>query len=333
MPPTISPLVIKNSSSYPEINPDGSGFIQGQNISVPYQHSATPSDNSIIYALSTVGKCDRCADPSYWYRAPSLDIKVLEEIAAGVINLPADDAEKRLYVMQEQLYRLVKENPDLVLNSSDLQQFIYDNQWSSLDFIYFIGKYLAEGKQDVADILLGMWSPGNNAEMDDNYKRYYEWMIQMTNNRDWMPDREAVLAVANLCPVKSGTIVYAYRNLYNAITQKINKFDNSCGGELGKGVKKTQGFIRLKAKSVLAESNKTSILYPNPASDIVTVKANNIHNITIFDVMGKVVIEKKVANENGPNVIDVKSLPNGIFMVKIVDSLGHVTTNKLIVQH
>ena len=334
-----SKLYILNDPNYLQLNPDGSGntdvaFSITPTLGTDYKYeSVDPYGNQgaliLVLTQDLKNNIPRCGPTPFPHR--QFNIGILEEIAQGVINLPIDDAEKRLYVMQDQLYNLAKEDPTLVVNSGSIQQFIYDNQWSSLDFIYFIGKYLAEGKQDVAGILLGMWTPGN-AELDENYKRYYEWMIQMAQNPDWMPEKDAVLSVANLCPVKSGTIVYAYRNLYNAITQSINKFDNNCG-ELGRGVKKPQGFIRLKQKSIITKSNNNSILFPNPASDKVTLKANNINNIAVFDLMGKIVFEQKNAVSNRINMIDIRNLPNGFYVVKTTDTKGVISSNKLIVQH
>ena len=336
-----SKLYILDDAGFKKLNPDNSGGtdIVGPNnppSGTDYLYeSAIPSSGSqgalvLVPQGKLLNNVTRCGPTPYPYPHKLLNIGILEEIAQGVINLPIDDADKRLYVMQEQLYRLAKEDPTLVVNSGSIQQFIYDNQWSSLDFIYFIGKYLAEGKRDVADILLGMWT--GNSEMDVNYWTYYKWMITMAENRDWMPDKDAVLAVANLCPVKNGTIVYAYRNLFNAITQRINKFDNSCGGELGRGVKKQQGFIRLKPKPVIAESNNNSILFPNPDNNVVMFKQKNLKTISVVDMIGNVVLNKQLFSNNDAT-INVKGLTNGVYVIKSTTTDGKIASNKLIVQH
>lgn len=51
-----------------------------------------------------------------------------------------------------------------------------------------------------------------------------ESIANKDENKNGLPD---VYAYANRCPLKDGVIIYAFRNLYNALTGDINKFENN----------------------------------------------------------------------------------------------------------
>lgn len=77
-------------------------------------------------------------------------------------------------------------------------------------------------------------------------------------------------------------------------------------------------------------SSKVSVaLYPNPASDIVTVTSNlteEIDTISILDVSGK-----KLMSQNDSNVIDVRHLANGMYFITI--EVGQqIITKKLLIK-
>lgn len=59
-------------------------------------------------------------------------------------------------------------------------------------------------------------------------------------------------------------------------------------------------------------------LYPNPAKDIITITGVECQNTAIFDLMGKMVLNPVVAN----NQINIESLPAGIYTLKVVTDKG-----------
>ena len=329
---TQSRLVILDKATNPELNPNYSWWS-----SDPYTlgYKYTFNDGALQQITSQNGTCDRCAGATNYRLSNTKFDAILEEIAQGIVNLPADEAIYRLKVMQEQLYEMLKEDPEIGKNSSSLQQFIYDNQMSSLDFIHLIGKFIAEGNMDYARILLNNWDNSSDDRVDESYRVYYEWVVKMYKDREWKPAEEDIRRLydyANRCPLKDGVVVYAFRNLYNAITQRINKFENNCDGQLaGRGVKPLKQFIRLKPKPVIEVNPISStILYPNPADNIVSVKADNIKSFIISDATGKVVLE---ATGNGLKQFNTNKLVSGLYIVKSINTNGLQTSSKLIVQH
>lgn len=67
---------------------------------------------------------------------------------------------------------------------------------------------------------------------------------------------------------------------------------------------------------------ENTIPYPNPAKNLITIpvrkQIKGLVNIEIFDMLGKVVASENNHLENGPIKINVASIPNGTYMVKLV---------------
>lgn len=83
--------------------------------------------------------------------------------------------------------------------------------------------------------------------------------------------------------------------------------------------------------SVLELEKENIKVYPNPASEILTIKAENeIKNIIIYDVLGKKVLAKKV-NALATD-INVDRLDNGIYTLSIALENGVTKTTKLVVK-
>ena len=61
-------------------------------------------------------------------------------------------------------------------------------------------------------------------------------------------------------------------------------------------------------------------IYPNPAKDKINVKGNDIQNVTVYNVVGQVVYRND--NTDSVQVIDLSSMPSGIYMVKVDTANG-----------
>jgi hypothetical protein len=55
-------------------------------------------------------------------------------------------------------------------------------------------------------------------------------------------------------------------------------------------------------------------LYPNPVEDILNITLNDVRNIEIYDLLGKMMLSET----NPDSKINVSSLPQGIYIVKII---------------
>jgi len=65
-------------------------------------------------------------------------------------------------------------------------------------------------------------------------------------------------------------------------------------------------------------------LYPNPATEVLNVKANDVKNIEIVNMLGQAVITTNV------QTINVSDLTNGVYFVRVNYNNGTVSTQKFV---
>ncbi|MCX6207986.1 MAG: M4 family metallopeptidase, partial [Bacteroidetes bacterium] len=302
-------------------------FLNPENSSKSSNGGNEYSNTNGLYKTISNPSCPRCNGLSNYSRIAPTDMSNYEQIADGIINLPIDNANERLYTMKQQLYELLQQNPDIASQSTSLQQFVLDNHWNSLDFINYTAFYLSQGDLNTVNSLLGFW-PGQE-DLDENYYTYFSWMANMQANPEYKPELDDVNHLANLCPLTNGKVVYAARNLYNALTERINDFEDNCnGGAMGKGVKK--GMIRLNQPKPKI-NNTVLLVYPNPAKNAVNILYKNMVSIAVLDLTGRVVREQKLVKCDSAN-IDLYNLTNGLYILKVTTIDGKIKTEKIVKQ-
>jgi subtilisin-like proprotein convertase family protein len=74
------------------------------------------------------------------------------------------------------------------------------------------------------------------------------------------------------------------------------------------------------------------VMYPNPATDIVSIKFDNISQleVTFFDLLGRKVISKMIAKDN--NGIDVSNLASGTYIVQMKNDNNEKIIKNLIIE-
>ena len=71
----------------------------------------------------------------------------------------------------------------------------------------------------------------------------------------------------------------------------------------------------------------TNSVYPNPVKDILTITADNVKQVVMYNSLGQVV--KNVKCDDSNISINVSDLENGMYFVNIIDNKGNVATNKV----
>ena len=88
-------------------------------------------------------------------------------------------------------------------------------------------------------------------------------------------------------------------------------------------------------KTLMLKSNKQDItIWPNPATDHILIENNDKSNLytkaTIFNLTGKVMLEKKLNNDT--NEITINELSPGTYIVKLENSKGISQSQKFVKQ-
>ena len=82
-------------------------------------------------------------------------------------------------------------------------------------------------------------------------------------------------------------------------------------------------------ESIEENVETTSYVYPNPVKDVLTITADNLKQVVMYNSLGQIV--KTVDADEDDVQINVSDLQNGMYFVNIIDNAGNVTTNKVAV--
>ena len=78
----------------------------------------------------------------------------------------------------------------------------------------------------------------------------------------------------------------------------------------------------------MEDVNETSYnVYPNPVKDILTVKAENMRQVEIYNSLGQLV--KSISCNDDEVKINVNDMQNGMYFVNVINNNGEMTTSKV----
>ena len=115
---------------------------------------------------------------------------------------------------------------------------------------------------------------------------------------------------------QEGVYYYQVRSVYKdgeeeCVSEPANSYKN-----------RNQYYIKVEMLSVGETNVNGMIVYPNPAKDNLTIKAEGMTRITIINTLGQVVYDNDVNTDN--EVINMSQYDAGIYMVRITTETGSV---------
>jgi hypothetical protein len=140
-------------------------------------------------------------------------------------------------------------------------------------------------------------------------------------------DYTTIFAIANQCPYAGGLAVYQARAIIHSLNDTV-EFDDDALCLL-------DGVFKQSNKKNLKEISQEVFVRPNPASDLVTVsllnKEDGICEIKIFDNLGVEVVKKQMNCKDAQIKLDVKSLPSGVYFIKMYNQSSWNFVQKLVI--
>ena len=135
--------------------------------------------------------------------------------------------------------------------------------------------------------------------------------------------------LALLCPGTDGTIIYQARALYNLINKTVRVFNDNCS--VDDGAINSQN----NAKTIGSTDKKTwnVDLFPNPTKGnftLVSKSENEVLNVVISDVTGKVIFNKTVNTSNFIANLELNTV-TGIYLITIKSNEHESITKKLVI--
>lgn len=83
--------------------------------------------------------------------------------------------------------------------------------------------------------------------------------------------------------------------------------------------------------TITVEDNSYISIYPNPTSNYLNIQGNELSEIKIFDINGKLIENRKLNNVNTAK-IDCSNIEQGIYFISITDSKSNIINKKLIIK-
>lgn len=138
-------------------------------------------------------------------------------------------------------------------------------------------------------------------------------------------DSLTLAGLAQLCPSTQGAIAYnasaLYRGAFGAILD-CNCLEGGSKQVIDNGKWGTQN---------LQKSNLH--VFPNPARSVIKIRSkieDDLFDISIYDLMGRLMIQKTLASVNGLGEFEIDLL-NGVYLISVLNKEGNACYKKLVI--
>jgi len=170
-------------------------------------------------------------------------------------------------------------------------------------------------------------APYDFARIDDNTST----QVQLTWNHPYeerIPDHFILTAINHLTGDTTDVIVPVENTVLYQEDIDISGMDKSykvkavyedCESEYGL-TEDGKDFIRVCNLAVDDNSLSPVMLYPNPTSGHLTIEAGGLTQVGLYNLTGQRLMEKATAD--GMVSFDLRSLPNGVYLVKVQSAAG-----------
>ncbi len=294
-------------------NPNGYGF------------SNTPLITNTMYSSSngsllTVSGNQTYVDCSQIFgisQATPNEIVLLEKIVQNQINEVISPLETQK-INKHHLYRLLKTNPEILLQSTRHQNFYTINQPMGNEKIVSI-----ESDYSTGDLILGSGKVANLTPQDNietNYKLFYEIYNSSFYDTITPIDSLNLITLANGCPFTDGAIVYQARALYNTLFNTTIIFEDNCPENMG-----GKSLIHTDQNSIYEteQNNFELLLYPNPTTGKVFVSSQGIKEgnlkVMVMNITGKEVYNSLLLVEGDTSDFYL-NVESGTYIVTITNT-------------
>lgn len=310
----LSKLYVRQTPA--QYNPNGSGTTVGGS-----SYFNAPFFGSLLYSYS------RLAYQECVLSKPLGDdsLTVLESIVLGG-ETPFPGCTESNEAGQYQVYRILRDNPDLGNLREGLSTFYATASSGEMETMVRIEEAMAEGNRgDVNTLLNDMKGESRTGAA---FKSYYQLLYHYQDSAFDANDSLELLRLANLCPSLDGIVVYHARALYNLIAEQNVSFTDHCD------CSHPEEF--LSSHDIQNDLARVEV-YPNPTATgeffVSLPQQEGTLLIQVMDVQGKAVYTKNCDTRTGTPLITIPAT-NGVYLVHItLLESGQHTVKKLIIQN
>ncbi len=179
-------------------------------------------------------------------------------------------------------------------------------------------------------------------EAYDSYDHFYSDTVDLTVAALPAPDlgNDTTICTTQTITLDPGTFsYYDWSNFSSGSTITVDNISSSVGthqfwvevGDNNSCFGSDTVYVTIDVCTGIDETSKTNImkLYPNPTTRVVTVSAENLLEIQLHDVSGRVL--EAIPVENGSTTdLDISKFPAGVYFISGTKNDGTVLTERLI---
>jgi PKD repeat protein len=198
----------------------------------------------------------------------------------------------------------------------------------------------ADGYQDYSCEQFTTVNAGGSYQIDvrtgaDNPQDTKVW-IDWNNDGSFDPTAELVFSALNAYD-PTGTIVIPFSSVQSTFlrmrvsSDELGSTLNSCDDHL-RGQTEDYG-IQVDFVDGIAKNINSFVVYPNPATDNITINGiNNFSDLNILDLTGKVIFQMNSINTNSVQLNLNNSISAGSYLIYITNVDGSSSVEKLIIK-
>ena len=169
-----------------------------------------------------------------------------------------------------------------------------------------------------------------------NYRQYYQLYINYQEGTLSSSDSTALTALANLCPITGGNVVFKARALYDIVYDTLVIFPDNCPDSVIYDSAAERMSHPTGVKAITDSKGQQYTLYPNPndgnfilqqvLADDAPVQAE------VWDVTGRVLYKDKLQFTDLNAKMRVVNAVPGMYLLQLTDSKGQIFRFKFVVQ-
>jgi len=270
-----------------------------------------------------------------------IDLTLANEIATDSIVISNDPLIQ--WLIQRGLYEQLLNEPSLLNNNDILQAFYSDMDATNLarlaEIKYIMGFYGDLSEEELADLPIDSIASimlhakelnGNfNAQSiyEENERIVNEIFLNSFGSERNQIDAEAaeqLYSIAIQCPFAGGPAVYRARGLYLVVNDSIYFDDEEACNSINYRISADMGI-----------PDYFVFAYPNPAQDILTFDYElidfNDASVSIFDLTGRLILEKALNIDETQSKINLANLSSGIYFYRVIGDGQDLKQEKIII--
>ena len=233
-----------------------------------------------------------------------------------------------IYQNKQLVYKLMAADSLQVADGSTLDNFYQANQNTAIAQLTEVQKAINNDDIHMANSANASVSPSNMVEY--KHQRANELILKYLADRFYVyadDEKQDLYNYANECVIKGYYVIQA-RNIINIITNQVVEYNDDCEAEAS-----SQRKAKVQATGI--SNTSTFNLFPNPNNGKMQLDYNlggyAKAEFKLFDITGKLISIKNMAENEGSLLITERNLSNGVYFYHILVGEKTIKTDKIVI--